>query len=70
MYAVLDQDGSGFITYDELTNAVRQKLKRIESEMPQRSIKALWCALDANGSNTLEKEEVIVQSSMSPCLQG
>jgi Ca2+-binding EF-hand superfamily protein len=58
MYAVLDQDGSGFITYDELTNAVRQKLKRIESEMPQRSIKALWCALDANGSNTLEKEEV------------
>ena len=55
---MLDQDSSGFITYDELTNAYRQKCKKTEKVIAQSTIKSLWCALDADCSNTLEKSEM------------
>ena len=58
LFALVDQDGSGFVTYDELTNAIRQKLFKTEKDVPTSTIKALWCKLDANGSNMLEKDEM------------
>jgi len=58
VYAVLDQDGSGFITYDELTNTIRQQCQQTSKMVPTNTIKALWCSLDADRSNTLEKDEM------------
>ena len=57
LYALLDQDGSGFITFDELTNAIRQKLFKGPKVVATNTIKALWCALDADCSNSVDKEE-------------
>lgn len=56
--AVLDRDGSGFITFDELEHTIRQKCKKVEKVMPHTTIKALWCALDKDCSNSLEKSEM------------
>ena len=42
LYAEIDKDGSGFITYDELTDAVRRKLKVKPSTLSTTRLKALW----------------------------
>ena len=41
-------DGSGFITYDELLNTIRQTLFKGSRIIPERAIKALWCSLDVD----------------------
>ena len=50
--------GSGEITYDELCEVVRHKLRVSSTAMPDNAIKALWCALDADDSNQLTPEEM------------
>ena len=49
--------GSGEITYDELCEVVRHKLRVSSTAMPDNAIKALWCALDADDSNQLTMSE-------------
>ena len=39
---VIDQDGGGFVTFDEFKNAIRQKLLKSLKEVPTDTIKALW----------------------------
>ena len=48
---------SGFITFDELREVVRHKLKVKPSKMSENAIKALWCALDADDSNQVQMDE-------------
>ena len=55
---MIDKDGTGFITFDELMHAIRHKCKKTEKVMPTSSIKALWCALDKDCSNALERNEM------------
>ena len=52
-----DEDGSGFISFDELVTVIRQKLKRGPSQISDEKLKALWCALDADNSNQIMPQE-------------
>ena len=58
LFAEVDVDGSGYITFDELLNVIRRKLKKGAKVLSANEIKALWCALDINCSNTVEKDEM------------
>ena len=58
LFAEVDQDGSGYITFDELTNIVRQTLKKPAKVMSEKAIKALWCSLDLDDSNAVQKDEM------------
>jgi len=58
LYREVDVDGSGFITYDEFTEVIRQKLKKSEKAMSSKKLKALWCALDVDLSDRLTKDEM------------
>ena len=49
--------GSGAITYDELTEVVRHKLRVGAAVLSENHVKALWCALDADDSNQLTMSE-------------
>lgn len=54
----IDTDHSGFITYDELRDAVRTKLHKKPSVMSDTTIKALFCSLDQDNSNELSRDEM------------
>ena len=56
LFSEVDEDGSGFITYDELHRVMRTKLHKNKTEMPDKQIKALWCSLDINDSNAIDKD--------------
>merc|ERR550514_1939932 len=58
LFAEVDQDGSGFITYDELLDVIRHKLHKGPKVMTENKIKALWCTLDKDDSNSVEKDEM------------
>lgn len=47
----VDQDDSGYITYDELKTVIRQKLRINTKVMPETKLKTLWCVLDNDDSN-------------------
>ena len=58
LFAEVDQDGSGYITFDEMTNVVRQTLRKDARVMPESLLKGLWCALDVDNSNSIMKDEM------------
>ena len=45
LYAEVDEDGSGFITYDEFVDVIRHKCEVRPRELSDDSLKALWVAL-------------------------
>ena len=49
--------GSGDITYDELCDVVRHKLRVTAATLSERAVKSLWCALDTDDSNQLTMSE-------------
>lgn len=58
LFAEVDKDGSGFVTYDEMYHVVRFKLEKGPKLLGNNKIKALWCALDADDSNSIQKDEM------------
>ena len=58
LFTQIDDDGSGFITYDELTVVVRKTLKKGPKVIPDERLKALWCLLDADDSNQIQASEM------------
>ena len=58
MFAEVDRDGSGYITYDELQTIIRQHLRKGPKVLSDNAIKALWCAIDADCSNAVQKDEM------------
>jgi len=58
LFAEVDQDGSGFVTYDELWSVVRRQLNKPTKAMPDSALKALFCALDNDDDNELTKDEM------------
>lgn len=59
LFATVDVDGSGYITYDELCDVIRHKLRKGTKVMSDDAIKALWCALDNDNSNSVQKDEMV-----------
>lgn len=57
LFAEVDVDGSGFVTYDELADATRSKLRLSKSELPEDTLRALWCVLDADDSDAVQADE-------------
>jgi hypothetical protein len=50
--------GDGMVTYDELTDVVRRKLNKGIKHISEDALKALWCALDVDESNAIQKDEM------------
>ena len=46
------------VTYDELTDVVRRKLNKGIKHISEDALKALWCALDVDESNAIQKDEM------------
>ena len=45
------------VSYDELKEMVRKKLKQTSADIPELTLKGLWCDLDADNSNEIEINE-------------
>jgi len=58
LFAVVDKDHSGFITYDELWDCVRHKLHKGPKVISDVTLKSLFCVLDRDDSNQLHKDEM------------
>jgi hypothetical protein len=58
LFSEVDRDSSGFVTFDEFEDVIRHLLKKGPSVLSATALKALWCALDADDSNELHKDEV------------
>ena len=54
----VDVDRSGFVTFDEWQWVVRKRLKVSTTNLSEDKLKALWCAMDADDSNTLQVDEL------------
>ena len=54
----VDVDGSGYITFDELEDVVRHKLKKGPKVISQNTLKAMWCIFDEDNSNSIMKDEM------------
>ena len=53
LFKLVDKDGSGHIAFEELESVSRKQLGMSLSELPDASIKCLWCSLDADDSSAL-----------------
>ena len=58
LYNFFDDDGSGFLTFDELCRVVRTRCKKKANDISDESLRALWCALDADDSNAVQRDEM------------
>ena len=58
LFAILDEDHSGFVSYDEMCKCVRSTLKVKEKALPTNMLKALWVVLDADLSNSITVDEM------------
>lgn len=57
IFKLMDNDGSGKITFTELLETVRGELEVTPKQMPDVTLKRLWAALDEDGSGFLTTGE-------------
>ena len=53
----MDDDGSGLISFMEFAGMVREELLLGPKELPEKELKAVWLALDSDGSGQLKVGE-------------
>ena len=58
LFKEIDEDGSGYITFDEFEDVIRHKLKQPKKVISDERVKAIWCALDADDSNQIMPQEM------------
>lgn len=46
-FSPISQDDSGFLSFDELQNVVRRRLRIGKHKMSDETLKSLWVAIDA-----------------------
>ena len=56
-FRAVDEDGSGLISFDEIVDMTREQMKMTEAELPDTALKALWCSMDSDDSNTVAQAE-------------
>ena len=54
----IDADSSGIITFDEWRHAIRSRLGIGKRELSEEQLKGVWCALDANDSDSATPTEL------------
>ena len=57
LFKHMDDDESGLISYKEFAGMVREELLLGEKELPQKTLKRVWLALDDDGSGSLKVGE-------------
>ena len=57
LFKHMDDDESGLISYSELAGMVREELLFGHKELPEKTLKAVWLALDNDGSGRLTAGE-------------
>jgi len=57
LFREVDEDGSGFLTFDEFRKVVRERLHVKKVQLQENELKAIWCALDADDSNQVQIDE-------------
>lgn len=57
IFKEVDDDESGLLTYDELRHVVRRTFKVKRIVWSENLIKALWCALDVDNSDSIARVE-------------
>ena len=65
LFKEIDNDNSGFVTFDELSTCVRRELKKGPKTISHVELKLLWCALDKDNDNSLDKEEMVCAARVS-----
>ena len=58
LFSEIDEDGSGFVTFDEFEDVVRHRLGQSVKKVPDETVRAIWCALDADDSNQIMPQEM------------
>ena len=58
----VDEDLSGYVTFDEFRRAVRDKIELKKAEFSDDELQALWCHLDRDDSNQILPEEMAPQT--------
>ena len=58
LFQEIDLDSSGYVTFDELTLVVRRKLQLSSAQLSDERLRALWCRLDADESNSIMPDEM------------
>jgi len=57
LFRHMDDDGSGKISFAEFSGMIRDELRLLPSDVPNRTLKAVWVALDADSSGLLTSGE-------------
>ena len=57
IFKEMDDDCSGLLTYKELEQGLRHRLKISLADLPELDLKALWVVLDGDDSGYIEDEE-------------
>jgi Ca2+-binding EF-hand superfamily protein len=57
IFASIDEDGSGMLSYAELRQVVRSRLKVSSREVSERELRSLWGRLDADRSGSVGADE-------------
>ena len=57
LFKEVDADTSGGITYDEYKRVLRKKLRLSQHDLSDRTMNALWCALDNDNSDQIRIDE-------------
>ena len=57
LFKHMDDDGSGLISFNEFEGMVREELLLDEKELPVKTLKKVWLALDSDGSGRLKVGE-------------
>ena len=50
--------GSGSVSFDEWRRVIRSRLKVSLATLQEDTLKALWCAIDSDDSNSVQLDEV------------
>ena len=57
LFRHMDDDGSGRITYAELSAVIREELRVSTREVPETHLRAVWAAIDADQSGSVDSLE-------------